>query len=50
MVGELSEDIDDLEVGIEDGVVYVGEEVSVFEVEEDKEVKYYACDHPCFAS
>ena len=44
VVGKLSEMVDDLDVGMEDGVVDVGEEVGVLEIEEDSEIDDNAYD------
>jgi len=45
-----SQVIDDMNVCLEDRVIDIGEEISVFEIAEDKEVNCYAGDHQCFAT
>ena len=50
LVGPAGEEVDHLHVGVGDGVVDVGEEVGVFEIEEYGEVDDDAEGHECFAS
>lgn len=40
-----SQVIDDMNVCLEDRVIDIGEEISVFEIAEDKEVNCYTSDH-----
>ena len=48
VIGELCQVVDNLMVGVEDIVVYVGKEVGVFKVEKDEQVDDDAGNHQCF--
>lgn len=50
MVGPLCQHIDDLHVGVGYGVVDVGKEIGIFEIEKHSEIDHYAYNHQCFAA